>query len=82
MTQKKPAGKKKTIIRKPVMQFVVTHHEELCFDSAERQRKIEEVAYLIAEQRGFQGDHAFDDWLQAEVLVDAGIDAPGIDAMR
>lgn len=39
--------------------------------SEERQRLIAEAAYLIAEQRGFQGDRALDDWLQAEVEVDA-----------
>ena len=37
----------------------------------ERYRRIEERAYLIAEKRGFQGDMAMDDWLQAEAEVDA-----------
>ena len=37
----------------------------------ERQRLIAEAAYLIAEGRGFQGDRALDDWLQAEAEVDA-----------
>jgi len=32
---------------------------------------INELAYLIAEQRDFQGDMAMDDWLQAEAEVDA-----------
>lgn len=30
-----------------------------------------EQAYFLAEQRGFQGDAALDDWLQAEAKVDA-----------
>jgi hypothetical protein len=37
----------------------------------ERMRMIAEAAYLIAEQRGFQGDMALNDWLQAEAEVDA-----------
>ena len=32
-------------------------------------RMIAETAYLIAEQRCFQGDAALDDWLQAESEV-------------
>jgi len=36
---------------------------------------IAEAAYIIAEQRGFQGDMALDDWLQAEAAVDAGFEA-------
>ncbi len=39
----------------------------------ERHRLIAERAYLIAEQRGFQGDAVLDDWLQAEADIDAGI---------
>lgn len=37
----------------------------------ERQRLIAEAVYLIAEGRGFQGDRALHDWLQAEAEVDA-----------
>jgi hypothetical protein len=37
----------------------------------ERHRMIAETAYLIAEQRDFQGDMALNDWLQAEAEVDA-----------
>ena len=77
MTQKKPVVKKAAVkqqaaIREPVMQFVEKHHEEdqeSFYD--ERQRRIAEAAYLIAEQRGFHGEQAFDDWLQAEAQVDA-----------
>jgi len=70
MTQKQPAAKRKAILRKPVMQFVAAHHDDFNYDSTERQRKIEETAYLIAEQRGFQGDHSLEDWLQAEAMID------------
>lgn len=37
----------------------------------DRQRLIAETAYSIAEQRGFQGDEAMSDWLQAEMEVDS-----------
>lgn len=43
--------------------------------SEERYQMITEAAYLIAEQRGFQGDMAMEDWLQAEVEVDAQLSA-------
>ncbi len=36
-----------------------------------RHRMIAEAAFLISEQRGFQGDTAMDDWLRAEAEVDA-----------
>lgn len=36
----------------------------------DRHRMIEENAYLLAEQRGFQSD-PLDNWLQAESEVDA-----------
>ena len=41
------------------------------FAPGERDRMIAERAYLIAEQRGFEGDMALHDWLQAEAEVDA-----------
>ena len=37
----------------------------------QRHAMIAEEAYLIAERRGFQGDCALDDWLQAEAEIDA-----------
>jgi len=37
----------------------------------ERYEMIAREAYLLAEKRGFQGDMAMDDWLQAEAKVDA-----------
>jgi Holliday junction resolvase-like predicted endonuclease len=33
----------------------------------ERHRMIADAAYFLAEKRGFHGDAALDDWLQAEV---------------
>jgi hypothetical protein len=41
----------------------------------ERNQRIAVAAYLIAEQRGFQGDCALDDWLQAEAEVDGELTA-------
>lgn len=35
-----------------------------------RHQLIEETAYHLAEERGFNGEHALDDWLTAEVVVD------------
>ena len=40
-----------------------------------RERLIAEEAYLLAEQRGFAGDLAVEDWLEAERLVDARLNA-------
>lgn len=37
--------------------------------SEERHRMIAEMAYFIAERRGFAAGHAFEDWLQAEAEI-------------
>ena len=37
----------------------------------ERYLMIAKAAYSIAERRGFEGDMALDDWLQAEVEVNS-----------
>ena len=47
------------------------HHDEQFATPDARRKAIAEAAYRIAEQRGFQGDMALDDWLQAEAEVDA-----------
>jgi hypothetical protein len=39
----------------------------------ERHARISRAAYSRAEQRGFDGDHTLDDWLEAEREVDAQI---------
>jgi hypothetical protein len=46
-------------------------HQRQSITPEERQRMIAETAYHIAQQRGFQGDKAMADWLQAEAEVDA-----------
>jgi hypothetical protein len=40
--------------------------------AAERHRRISELAYKRAEQRGFAPGNEADDWLDAEREVDAG----------
>lgn len=40
-------------------------------DAEQRHCMIAEEAYLIAEQRNFQGEQALADWIQAEACVDA-----------
>jgi hypothetical protein len=39
----------------------------------ERRRLIEERAYARAEARGFEPGHELDDWLTAEVEVEASL---------
>lgn len=39
-------------------------------DEEQRRQLIAEVAYDLAEQRGFGGEGCVDDWLQAEKIVD------------
>ena len=41
-----------------------------CMDPAVRCQRIAELAYYKAEARGFSGDRALDDWLDAESEVD------------
>ena len=46
----------------------------VCDEAAEsREQRIAEAAYFIAESRGFRGDHALDDWLQAEAEIKANV---------
>jgi len=37
----------------------------------ERHAMISMAAYFIAEKRGFEAGHEFDDWLAAEAAIDA-----------
>ncbi len=37
----------------------------------ERQKKVSEAAYYLAEQRGFSAGDELGDWLQAEQQIDA-----------
>lgn len=46
----------------------VTAHAEISEEL--RMQYIEEAAYYIAERKGFQGEHSWEDWLQAEKEVE------------
>jgi len=76
MTQKTPASKKTTATKQPAAKQAAAKgsaaaHQKEQDIAADRYRMIAEAAYLIAEQRGFEGDLSMDDWLQAEAEVDA-----------
>jgi len=60
-SKKKPAAKKAAPRKRAQRKIVEKDRGEL----------VAEAAYLIAQQRGFEGNYALDDWLQAEVEIDA-----------
>jgi len=71
-TSKKSTAKKQSTSRSSsVVELAKKHQEAEGSFPDERQRMIAEAAYLIAEERNFHGDLAFDDWLQAEAEIDA-----------
>jgi hypothetical protein len=70
-TPKKTTAPKQTAAHKAADKAAAKHQYAKSVAGEERHRMITEMAYLIAEQRGFQGDRALDDWLQAEIEVDA-----------
>jgi hypothetical protein len=43
-----------------------------------RDQKIEQAAYRLAEQRGFEAGHELEDWLQAEKQVDTELSNAGV----
>lgn len=49
----------------------IARHKARAVTPEKRHELIAEAAWLIAERRGFQGDAALDDWLQAEAEIDA-----------
>lgn len=68
---KKTPAVKQTAATKAIIDASATRSQEKQgITQEERHRLIAETAYLIAEQRGFQGDRALDDWQQAEMEVD------------
>ena len=64
--QPSPLDRAKSEIRRPL--FLVPHR----LTAQERHRRICELAYRRAEQRGFAPGGEVDDWLEAEREVDAG----------
>jgi len=72
MTKKKRPSGKKAPAGKVASKVGVQETKALpSIDPDRRYGMIAEAAYLIAEQRSFQGDAVLDDWLQAEADVDA-----------
>mgnify|MGYP000689747103 CR=1 FL=1 len=72
MAQQTPVSKTTTKPRQSATdKAIVTGYQKgASASSADRQQMIAEEAYLIAERRGFDGDFAMDDWLQAEATID------------
>ncbi|MGB5177269.1 MAG: DUF2934 domain-containing protein [Gammaproteobacteria bacterium] len=69
---KQAAAAKQTTAAKPAATVAPAKRKKaLGVAPEQRHYMIAEAAYLIAEQRGFQGDMALNDWLQAEAAVDA-----------
>ena len=65
MTKRNRKVQKKKAVKQTASPEVIR-----AINDEERYAMIAESAYLLAEQRGFQGDAALDDWLRAEVEVD------------
>lgn len=69
-TSKQVTAAKQTATEKAASKAIMPTYQEDDAAQDERQRLIAEQAYYIAEHRGFQGDMAMDDWLQAEAEMD------------
>lgn len=67
---KKTSAPRQTAAHKAADAAEARRQHEYGIAPDERHHLINEMAYLIAEQRDFQGDMAMDDWLQAEAEVD------------
>ncbi len=75
LTAKKPKRKKASSARTTAtVELAKKQLQTQDIYADDRQRMIAEAAYLIAEERNFEGDLAFDDWLQAEAEIDAMIE--------
>ena len=73
---KKSTSKKPAITSKKSSKSASTNPETMIpVTKQARYQMITEAAYLIAEQRGFEGGHEMDDWLQAEAEIDARFSA-------
>jgi hypothetical protein len=72
MTRQRKAPSSKKAVRRPAVRKTA----RTAGDEARRSR-IAEAAYLLAEQRGFEGDMQIDDWLRAEQEIDARLSSSG-----
>jgi hypothetical protein len=75
MTLQTPSRKKTTAKKRSTSEkaaAIPTKHSNTQESSPDdRHHMIAEAAYFVSEQRGFQGDQALDDWLQAEAELNA-----------
>lgn len=74
-TQSKTTASKKQAAATKAMMAGAKGKGQQAPSPEERHQMIAMEAYHIAEQRGFQGDMALDDWLQAEAAVNAQFEA-------
>jgi energy-coupling factor transporter ATP-binding protein EcfA2 len=72
-TRRKSNGTGKSTATKAVSTVASTHTATIVVSGDERRKMIQEAAYLRAERRGFKGGDPRQDWLEAEVEVDARI---------
>jgi hypothetical protein len=72
MTRQRKTTSSKTAVRRPTARKTAR-----TADDEARRGRIAEAAYLLAEQRGFEGDMQIDDWLRAEQEIDARQSASG-----
>ena len=70
-----PAAKQSTVAKPAATLPSAKRQEVQAVSPEQRHQKIAEAAYILAEQRAFQGDMALNDWLQAEAAVDARYEA-------
>ena len=76
MTKRRVPSKKKVRAGKRASEVDVQKSEVPAnIDPEQRRCMIAETAYLIAEQRNFQGDALLEDWLRAEAEVDSRLAA-------
>jgi hypothetical protein len=71
MAQQQQQPKSASSMKHGAAQDAGKHRQSRHITEEQRYRMIAEAAYLIAEQRGFQGDMALNDWLRAEAEVGA-----------
>lgn len=70
-TKTKPVAKVKTETVKAGKPAAKTKAAVKAIDETERQRRIAETAYYLAERRGFAAGDPAGDWIEAERIVDA-----------
>jgi len=54
-----------------VLEGPITEAPAISVDAETRRRLVAAEAYFIAERRGFAAGHEFEDWIEAEHVVDA-----------